>query len=147
LGVPAVIEERKFGTDWLSVARRKPAFIREMLDRLKGPVLWLDCDCDVLRAPDFKVDGEWGVCLRGDGSPHSFVHYVPNSERSRRIIELWLSKLDSSPYLGDHSAFQSIIGKISYGVIPRGYFSLGLSKTPSKLEHLNRMKRPPARRA
>lgn len=137
LGVEYIVRERHFGNNWIDNVRAKPQFLLEMFDELKEPFLWLDCDCRILRPLDFVVNEDWGVYMRENGTPHDFVHYISYSEKVRNFLLEWIKAIDTQGR-GSHTAFISIADKLSIGVLPGGYFEIGLAETESKQKYFNK---------
>lgn len=131
LGVDHSIEEKHFGDSWIDNVRAKPIFLLSMLERLNEPFVWLDCDCHILKPLDFRVKSDWGIYLREDGTPHDFVHYVDNSNKTRAFIKKWINTINEQKQ-GSHTAFISIFKELDSEVMPPGYFELGLAETESK---------------
>jgi hypothetical protein len=55
LGIDYHIEHRESAGSWIRNTREKPAFILECLQRLSGPLLWVDVDSIVHSKPDLAL--------------------------------------------------------------------------------------------
>lgn len=68
--------------DWMVVCNQKPKFLRDMLMETRGPILWCDADCEILRMPslfwkhgfDFAIYN-WAA----DPACHEDVAYNPGT--------------------------------------------------------------------
>jgi hypothetical protein len=60
VGLKHRIVEMKDGGDWLSNNNLKPQIILSTLMDTREPVLWCDCDCEILRMPNVSEHAEFG---------------------------------------------------------------------------------------
>ena len=137
MGLDYCIEEVSYGDDWISNVRAKPLFLKNMLDRFDCDILWVDADCDI--TGDIKnilISGEWGVCMRGNSTPHDYVHNIRNNEHNKRFVDTWISTI-LTQNKGSHSAFVSLYDTLNIFQIPNNLFELGLSEVKSKGNYFN----------
>ena len=137
VGIDCSILPRNYGTDWISNERGKAQFILEMFDATNETLIWLDVDCDILAFPTFDVGADWGYCLRHDGKPCDFVHYIEHTEGNRYFLLKWVEEIERCGK-GSHTAFINIHDTNHAFVIPDGYFNLVLSETKSKTDYLTK---------
>jgi hypothetical protein len=79
------------------ICRYKPQFIRDMLDKHKKPVLYLDVDCSIIKKIDTKVfrGKKIGICHQDDNANKviwdamaSCVYFYP-CEEAYSFLNLW----------------------------------------------------------
>lgn len=64
LGLDHHIERRESAGGYLENTCQKPTFIRECLDRLDRPVLWIDVDGSIINRPDYFREPGWDFQAR-----------------------------------------------------------------------------------
>jgi hypothetical protein len=94
LALPYTIEERTDAGSWLANCAQKPVFLKEMRQRIRGPIVWLDADARVLKAPDFFAELPHYV----DVAYHLFrgrellsgTLYFGDTSGARRLLDAWV---------------------------------------------------------
>ena len=132
-GLKHHIVQLKGDYSWIDAVRYKPYFIRDTMLRTRDDLLFIDADCHILRKPELNFD-KWGVMLRADGTPHDFVHYIPNNHYSKELVSAWVDSVAGTEG-GSHTALLKVLK--DYKVIPPGYFGLGVSDNQSKRNYFN----------
>jgi hypothetical protein len=160
LGIPHLIESVADGGSWSLNSRLKPEFILRMLDRVSGPVLWLDADSHLLRVPR-EVEGL--VCdVAAAAYDGPSIHVPPvnvqaaalffnNTAGSRRFLSAWQAACQDVGRLGsDHSFLVRVWAEMSDvsrvrlpsafchtgGATPRTAILIGFADDPSKAREM-----------
>jgi hypothetical protein len=151
LGLDFVIDELKDSGDWIANTRKKTNFVYTKLIELKRPVLWVDCDSRIKKAPTIDLSFDIGLVRRKNAKDRTFYasslffNYTPESVK---IAKRW-SQVQGVG--SDHWALEKIYQEgfdASVLELPAQYCHLseesdsiiitGLSKDSKKLEYLNR---------
>lgn len=130
LGLEHCIEERPSAGGYLENCCQKPFFIREMLERHKRPILWVDVDASILREPVWveRLPGKgYDMAARPNKRPNWRKFHVGTlwlNPTAIEFVDLWCAK---SGALSDESAFDETIKTgiaVSVAELPRAYFVL-----------------------
>jgi hypothetical protein len=104
---------------WTATVARKPAFMRDMLVKHRGPVLWLDADCTIVRDPvllrgcreELAVYNFFADPLNetGEYDPRrlwaaSGVVYLDFTPAAMNFVNAWADQLDRAPWMIDDQA-------------------------------------------
>ena len=130
------IRNEKISTEWIKNVQYKPTFILKLLMELNEDILWLDIDCNIHKKLNFNPNSDWLVDFRDNLYPYSYVHYIKNTSKNKKFIELWIDEICTANK-GDHSAFISVHKSINPTQIPIGYFTFNLSTGKSKNNYFN----------
>ena len=90
-------------SDWPAVTRSKPILMQHLLNVAPKGILWVDAVCELVRVPKIKDKDYPHVVMKSENKPHVYVMYLPNNQRSRRILWLWAEGCRTEK-LGDHDA-------------------------------------------
>ena len=120
---------------YLEATRFKPTFILDCLERF-GPVVWIDADSALVKPVD--VDGEVPAFVFERGKPLGHLHFWPDNELSRSVLEAWIEKCVDWPG-GDHTAMIEVLASfdVEWGVLPDGLAVYRLSSTKVKARDLS----------
>ncbi len=55
--IPCTIERVDSSRDWTRNLHMKSAFVLKHLNRMREPVAWMDCDCEIMEPPEILVRG------------------------------------------------------------------------------------------
>jgi len=102
-GIPSQIIPSAFSdttqADWRHNTFAKAAFIRSQMDRIPGPLVWLDADAEIKRPPvlfnDLAALAEWrgpalAVYPSRPGRIRSGTIWLANDANSRRVVDEWM---------------------------------------------------------
>lgn len=153
LGIKHLIKELPSTGCYMDNTKLKTAFIKECLETLKSPVLWVDCDSHVLKKPVFFDTIPQGVTMAAKKKPEKnkltwyvAVLWFDYCEESLDFINRWIAQ-STGTIGGDHTAMERAwreknINAIDipedYAVVlkkneqPRGTISLTISDWPQK---------------
>lgn len=70
------IKEKPSQNGYIQNCCIKPFFIRECLQELKKPVLWIDVDGSIIAKPDFFLDTDWDFQARRMRPPRTRLYHV-----------------------------------------------------------------------
>ena len=108
LGIDAVIEELPDTGNWTANTKLKATFIHRKLCELKRPVLWVDADCVLHKAPQVDMTCDIGAVRKARPEPLTwyvsilFFNYTP---RGISFAKRWAD----CPLKGtDHAAFERV---------------------------------------
>jgi hypothetical protein len=109
LGLEYYIQELQDSGSWLMNTRMKTGFIRDTLNKLKKPILWIDVDGSILKLPsdiDFSVD--FAARKKREGSDriwHVGTMFFNYTAKSLELVERWYNAdIDGS----DELAFEKV---------------------------------------
>ncbi len=137
LGLEYIIQELP-STGYLQNCQKKPCFIRETIQKLKCPVLWVDVDASIYKLPEYFVgldaDASFkSLILQRDRSWHVGTMWFNYTENTIDMLNLWCIRVESYnshvKLTGDHSDESAINELYSSGLInakivdmPKEYF-------------------------
>lgn len=137
LGVPYVIMELPDAGGYLKNTCMKPTFIRQMLETLRGPVLWVDVDASMHQPPSvmdmFQREG-YDLALRPIEHParsrkfHVGTVWVNYTPKALKFVADW-EALALGPSLTDEAALAHLeragqLNDLRLHMLPASYFVL-----------------------
>lgn len=158
LGVECRIEERPNAGGWLQNTLVKPHFIREVLQREKRSVLWVDVDNNLHRKPVVEWDASKGVAAskRKDGTLirgevrtwHVGALWFDYTPRSLAFLDTWCLSEGVSDDHTFETAWRAHPGAVArmsplffrLRSAPWATISHGSSKDSSKHEQMRRLR-------
>ena len=111
LGLSHIIREYP-SSGYLQNCQKKPYFIREVINEIKSPVLWIDVDASIYKLPDHFVNLDADVSLKSmilprDRSWHVGTMWFNYTQNTLDLLDLWCNKVTSYnshiKLTGDHS--------------------------------------------
>lgn len=153
LGVPSIIKELPSTGKYMENTKLKPRFIKDCLEQLKSPVLWVDCDSHLLKNPVFFDTIPAGTVMAAKRKPekskltwYAAVIWLNYCQEVLDFIDRWIKETEGTGG-GDHTAMErawlanptnTIDIPPDYAVIirpgetPRGVIALRISDWPLK---------------
>lgn len=133
LGQELEVEELAGEFEYLEATRAKPGYILRKLEETGGPVVWIDADCHLHKAIDFRSRSILFPLTSDGEKPSDHVHYWPNTTVAKKVLKAWAEKCKDWPG-GDHTALVAVLEELApaWKPFPTGYVSNGRSATPSK---------------
>ncbi|KQM67551.1 hypothetical protein ASE75_00975 [Sphingomonas sp. Leaf17] len=104
LGLPIVMTEMPSGQDWLTVVRRKAAFLADQRRNLAGPLLYVDVDAILHRDPWPYLRGigeDVGVAVLRDGKMRGGTIYLADTPGAHIFLKDWQQRMDADPLAWD----------------------------------------------
>ncbi|BEU99983.1 putative nucleotide-diphospho-sugar transferase [Novosphingobium olei] len=111
LGLPIHLEKIPPMTDWLAAVRHKPIVLRELRERLRGPLLYVDVDAVVHSDPWPYLRGyhaDVAVAGHRDEQIISGTILLNDTPGTARLIEEWIAAQVASPEAWDQHALQTV---------------------------------------
>ena len=128
LDLPCVIQERKTTGSYLKNTCMKPFFIREKLQQLKSPVLWVDCDGSILKKPDFFYGLKCDFAAKRMASTRSRTWHVGTMwfNYTPTMLEFMDRWCENTGEISDESALEKTWRqmKVNAADIPVEYFEI-----------------------
>lgn len=153
LELPHIITELESTGRYMDNTKLKPVFIKQCLEELRAPVVWIDCDSHLLKRPVFLEMLPDDVVMAAKKKPGKNVltwyvavlwfRYCPES---LAFIDRWISEQEDTSG-GDHTAMERAWRAApipaaelpeDYGIVlgrgqpPRGTIALRISDWPLK---------------
>ena len=126
-----------FGS-WINNVRYKPTFLLEMLDKVEGPLLYLDADATVDRYPSLfdGMEGDIAVHLRNGRELLSGTIYLNNTDATRSLLKLWERECKDNPDKWDQRCLQTVLGNNQFIVrdLPPEYCAI-FDRMPEAGDH------------
>lgn len=101
---------------WAANCHRKPAFLRAMLLRHKGPIVWIDADARMRQRPDVLL--EMAATRHADIGVHDYglsggrseilsgTIYLDDTAAAHALLDAWQDKCAQKPGAYDQQALQ-----------------------------------------
>jgi len=157
LGLNHYIVELPDTGDWTANTRMKSKFIKETMDKLDTPLLWIDVDGSILKSPTAVFDSEFDFMGRHQRTGprrnwHVGTMFFNNTETVKELLYKWNEFCDLGHGTDEASfdeAWKAMNGLITYKELSEEYFVIlgdheipahhvviahRLSKCESKLE-------------
>jgi hypothetical protein len=112
LGLPLRLERVEPTPDWLGAVRRKPAILRDLRERLRGPLLYVDVDAVVHRDPWPYLRGyraDVAVSGHRDAAIISGTILINDTPGALAMIDAWIAAQDADPAAWDQHALQTVV--------------------------------------
>lgn len=132
LGLEHDIRQVKSERDWLKNTCKKPAFIAEMMDKHRRPIMWVDVDCSVLQEPTavYGATEDVGFVPMPKKSMRPWyvgVMWFNYTTEARNLVDRWVSATGDC---SDHSAFFELgeaggLNGVRIRTLPAEYCSVG----------------------
>lgn len=151
--LPHLIKELPSTGCYMDNTKLKPVFIKECLQQLKSPVVWIDCDSHLLKYPKVLEQIPEGMIMGAKRKPgknvltwYVAVLWFAYSPESLTFIDRWIAEQEGTSG-GDHTAMERAwrAGPVpvfelpdDYGVVlkagqpMRGTIALRISDWPQK---------------
>lgn len=110
LGLPLHLEQIPAAPDWLTAVRRKPGILRDLRERLRGPLLYVDVDAVLHRDPWPYLRGfHRDVAVAGHRNEQiiSGTILLNDTPGTLRLIDRWIAAQDADPAAWDQHALQT----------------------------------------
>jgi hypothetical protein len=111
LGLPIHLEKIEAIDDWLSAVRRKPFVMRQLRDKLRGPLLYVDVDAVVHANPWPYLRGyEADVAVAGhrDEQIISGTILFNDTPGATHLLDAWIEAQSANPSAWDQHALQAV---------------------------------------
>lgn len=112
LGVPYDFTAIDKGADWLANVRRKPQFLMDRRNALRGPLLYVDVDA-VLHSNPWPYlrgyDGDVAVSTHGDGTVISGTILLNDTPEALRLLRAWEVELEENPGAWDQWGLHTLV--------------------------------------
>lgn len=112
LGLPHDFTSIPKNGSWVENCARKPEFLLEVRQRLRGPLLYIDVDAFVHRDPwpylaDF--DGDIAAYINGDAELISCTLLLNDTPATMRLLSEWAEQQKAKPRVYDQKVLQDLI--------------------------------------
>lgn len=101
LGVPIDIRKRPNTGTYLGNCRQKPEHIREVMEELDRPLLWIDVDGSLLAQPtDLRTDVDFMACRMSPENRRTWqvgVLFFNATPAGKHLLDLWAFETRSRP--------------------------------------------------
>lgn len=133
LNIPRDVHGVMSKGSWIANVGYKAEFCRDKLKEHNMPIVWIDCDAEVMRYPDLfnaiKDEYDIGVFYRNRARrPNELLSgtvYFNNTEGSRKILDAWVESCVSHPETWDQRCLQEVLyemrGEIKIFEFPCSY--------------------------
>ena len=117
-GLSSLIKEMPSTKDYIKNTAIKPFFIRDTLLELKSPVIWIDVDAKLLKAPSLDFEGfDIGACAytnsRLDRTWAVATLYFNYTEQTQKFLDAWCENSNSGT---DENSFDITWNQLSDSV-------------------------------
>lgn len=130
---------------WLKNCAAKPRFVRDMLDRHRRPVVWVDADARIRQRPTLfdELACDVAAHLRDGQELLSGTLYFADTPQARKILDEWAAWQAISPSQEDQRMFEKAIEVygwlINFAELPASYcqiFDMMAHHGQPVIEHL-----------
>lgn len=129
LNLPYLIEERPSTGDYISNTAIKPHYIKYCLEKLKGPVLWVDVDGSFTKFPEMidRLTGDFAACEyfnkeKLDRDWAVGILWFNYTDASRKLLQDWCDfAIKGTDEAAFDQAWKSRKQEIVMTVLPKNY--------------------------
>lgn len=107
LGLKHAIRHVDSNDIWFNVTRYKPRFLLDIIQEVKGPILWIDADGCIYKRPHlFTLPCEYDLMMKRKPKSHSrtwhvgtmFINY---NDKTLDFLSRWVERVDATPGASD----------------------------------------------
>lgn len=128
-GIPYLCDTYDPSSSWVANCAAKAKLIRRARDLIRGPMVWLDADAEVVRYPVLfdELDGDEydiGIHLRGKEGCISCTVWFPDTDRAFDLIDRWVEACTARPDIWDQKHLNPLRDEFRFADLGREYAAL-----------------------